>query len=572
MQIVPRPIFDRTAIKLPVNAKDLLRLGSLRIYDLLQLLVNTLNDVVTSGENNIDKEEAFLASLSTALNEWADGQDKVLERYKNMVINYIQTGSVETTGFITSSASFESSFWEDIANDLLTGVELFAPGQEGNEYSRNGEIETGSEWALRMDMRTDGYKWVSLQPLYQAVYDASTVWLNVDETNGAELVDDEDNSRGAIPFATISNGGLMSKTDKSKLNGIYVDTTNNVLHIDGKTYQLTPYEEEEEPILAYGPVVIENGGFTYDNISAEGGSVYPVVRFKQTITKKLGGSVSYVVISGRWYYDEHQGVMMLDYGDNADYVQSTDITFSANSLVASASLNTNTGMVSRLVATATSGVTVGNISVAITLNGQSIEDTTYASCMVNQDAPSVTSRNVTLNNSASSSYVDIIKNTGVTVDESTIASTQEWLTITNVEVGTDHIRIYYSATENTDTTLKTASVRISTSLGTTILANFSQAAGSASGLYGASSALPTSASDAVGTFDIIDGVAIEVAGGSPYLWVAVPTGVASSVTGVADGDEITVREDTTSLSGYTIYYRHSAYGWDLDDTTFTINT
>lgn len=537
MQIVSRPTLDRVALKLPVNAKDLLRVGSLNIYDLLQLIVNSLNKVVRTNDSNIDKEEDFLAALSDALNEWADEQEENYESVKNSILAYISGGTWDASGFITGSGMFSQSFWGDIANCLLSGVELFAPGQEGNEYDRDGEIEAGTEWALRMDMRSDGHKWCSLQPLVDALQSNGSGVNIIDLADraveggrltnielrenvfiyeglpiaGAAHVVAEDGSvaeryvlfkvittdlfdshyaiylqfRSAsfdIPdnvgyyynfVQIIEDGSDDYGWAMSVFGDVMIDTDSNTLRLGDFIYQLTPSSGSSAKTYEYLTPTIT--GFSYDTMSSSGGTVYPTITVEQQVIKS--GQSGYIPITANYHYDSESGKMVTEY-TNGDYMQSDGglaLEFTYETLPSNVVVSTANGSVKKMSSsTSVFPTSVATISVKATMNGKAAA--TASTAEVKQAAATISLKQLNLASSATSSYIDISKSAGVSVTKDTIASTADWFTITSAEVKGTYVRIYYSVASNTGAESRTASVTASTILGEKTLLEITQTA------------------------------------------------------------------------------------------------
>ena len=152
MKTIPRPVLDRVGLKLPVNAKALLSVRQMDVYDILQLLVNTINAVVKANDGNIDKEEKFLAALNEALDNWAIDREAEIGRFKDEIMNYVISGEFDTEGFVTSPLSFETNFWNELAHGMMEEAHILAPGAEGNSYGG------GDKWVVRFDMKDQAWR------------------------------------------------------------------------------------------------------------------------------------------------------------------------------------------------------------------------------------------------------------------------------------------------------------------------------------------------------------------------------------------------------------------------------
>lgn len=63
METISKVVLDRLCIKLPSNIKCLLRNGTLTVYDVLELLTNTVSEVVKYADVNSEKLEGFAFNL-----------------------------------------------------------------------------------------------------------------------------------------------------------------------------------------------------------------------------------------------------------------------------------------------------------------------------------------------------------------------------------------------------------------------------------------------------------------------------------------------------------------------------
>lgn len=491
MQTIPRIIFDRVGLRLPANAKALLNVRQMDVYDILQLLVNTVNAVVKANDGNIDKEERFLAALNEALDKWAGEQEASIEGLKNSVINYIQTGEWSTEGFITSPSAFGQEFWTHIAESLLDEGDVLAPGAEGNTYSRGGEVEPGSCWVLRLKMWGGGYNFIEVTDLM------TNLQIDVDEEKGAVFTDNNENFAeiGNIPYASDEGGGLMSKKDWVKLKGIYVDEQRNLLYIDGKAYKVEPYVKPETQYEYLTPYVIE---FSYDDIDANGGMVRPFVEVNHQVKIVAPGSGVYrnVIITATYHYDEESGKMAIDY-TNGDYMKADgglELEFSYQSLPSNVSIDKN-GVVSKTSAsTSSERDEVAVVTVKAKINGIECE---ASSIPVYQKAAAFSAKDVKLASTASKSFFDIPKSSGIEVTEGSIASTADWFVITKTEIAANNIRVYYDVSANNNTAKRTANVTAMTNMSdkAIVIANVEQSAEAQSITASVTSDIDAGASD-----------------------------------------------------------------------------
>lgn len=356
MDIIPRPIFDRVALKLPVNAKDLLRVGSMRIYDLLELLVNTVNAVVKANDGNIDKEEKFLAALNEALDSWATDREAEIGKFKDEIMNFVISGEFDTEGFVTSPLSFETNFWNELSHGMMTGARVLAPHDEDNGY------DTGDKWVVRFDMKNNLPIYLNVEKLM------NNIQLELNNTDGAVITDNNKDFEeiGRIPFATQEQGGLFHKDDKAKLDGIYVDESNR-LHIGDKVYTLEPYEEQPSDRTYLAPQILE---LSYlEGIPEDGGVARPFVQVSQQVL--VGTNVKrriFVVATYQW--DAGQQKMVTTY-ENEEYNKdggglSLVFDFDSDSVGAEMSAD---GIVEYNGHATTTRTRMGTVTVQATMNG-----------------------------------------------------------------------------------------------------------------------------------------------------------------------------------------------------------
>lgn len=360
MNIIVRPILRRLGIKLPVNLVALLRTGIRDIYEILTLLVNTMNSVIAAHNENIDKEEEFLAALNEALDNWAMDRETEIGKFKDEIMNYVISGEFDTEGFVTSPSSFETNFWKEIAHGMMEEARVLAPGAEGNSYG------DGDKWVVRFDMKDN-------EPLYLDVEKLmNNIQLELNNTDGAVITDNNKDFEeiGRIPFATQEQGGLMHKSDKAKLDGIYVDD-NNRLHFGDKVYTLEPYEEQPSDRTYSTPQILE---LSYDDIDEAGGVTRPFVQVIQQVL--VGTNVQrriFIVATYRW--DAGQQRMVTTY-ENEEYIKdggelSLVFDFDSDSVGAEMSAD---GIVEYSGHAATTRTRMGTVTVQATMNGVAADE------------------------------------------------------------------------------------------------------------------------------------------------------------------------------------------------------
>lgn len=466
MQTIPRIIFDRVGLKLPANAKALLNVRAMDVYDILQMLVNTVNAVVRANDGNIDKEEQFLAKLSGALNKWAADREAEIGKFKNEIMNYIISGEFDVEGLISSPVSFETSFWEEISQAMVTEANLLAPNAEGNVY------DGGSKWVVRFETKNGEPMFLDVERL------VNNIQLEINNSDGAVITDNNKDFEeiGRIPYATQALGGLMSKNDKKKLDGIYVDES-NLLHIGDKLFVLEPYEEQPVEKHYLELQILE---LSYDDISDEGGVTRPFVQVSQQVLVGTG-LMRRVFITATYQWDERQQMMVTTY-ENEEYVQSgggLSLSFEFEDDSSGAEMSAN-GIVGYSNQAATSRTKLGTVTVSASMNGVDAEEDMFAD-VYQEAAPSI-------------------------------------------------------------------------------------------GYYGSSDDIPTTIGEASGNFNI-GNTTITVNEPGMIIWIAVPTGSVSSVVGRdldGTGDIVELETDTTTISGYTIYYL--SLGIEANGARFDITT
>lgn len=364
MQTIPRIIFDRVGLKLPANAKALLNVRQMDVYDILQLLVNTVNAVVKANDGNIDKEEKFLAALNEALDNWAMDREAEIGRFKDEIMNYVISGEFDTEGFVSSPLSFETNFWNELAHGMMEEAHILAPGAEGNSYGG------GDKWVVRFDMKDQAPIYLDVEMLM------NNIQIDVDNTDGAVITDNNKGFEeiGRIPFATQELGGLFHKNDKAKLDGLYVDE-NNRLHFGEKVYKLEPYEEQPSDRTYLTPQILE---LSYDDIPEDGGVTRPFVQVSQQVL--VGTNVQrriFIVATYRW--DAGQQRMVTTY-ENEDYILdggelSLVFDFDSDSVGAEMSAD---GIVEYSGHATTTRTRMGTVTVQATMNGIQADEEMFA--------------------------------------------------------------------------------------------------------------------------------------------------------------------------------------------------
>lgn len=382
MDIIPRIVLNRVGLKLPANAKDLLRVGSMRIYDLLELLVNTVNAVVRANDGNIDKEEDFLAKLNGALDKWATDREAEIGKFKDEIMNFIISGEFDTEGFVTSPLSFETNFWNELSHGMVTGARVLAPHEEGNGY------DTGDKWVVRFETKNNMPLYLNVEKLM------NNIQLDLNNTDGAVITDNTKDFEeiGRIPFATQEQGGLFHKNDKAKLDGLYVDE-NNRLHFGDKVYVLEPYEEQPTDRTYLPPQILE---LSYDHIPEDGGVTRPFVQVSQQVL--VGTNVQrriFIVATYRW--DAGQQRMVTTY-ENEDYILdggelSLVFDFDSDSVGAEMSAD---GIVEYSGHATTTMTRMGTVTVQATMNGVAADEEMFEDVYQEASeagAPAITTEN-----------------------------------------------------------------------------------------------------------------------------------------------------------------------------------
>lgn len=611
MEIIPRTILKRVGLKLPANAKDMLRVGSLRIYDIIELLVNTINAVAKANDENIDKEEEFLASLNDALDKWADDQEASIEALKNTVINYITTGEWAADGFIKSAAAFSASFWDTLSKAMITDANILSPGSDGNEY------RDGQNWVVRFNTKNETPIYLNIEKLM------NNIQIVVDEERGGAVFSDNNKDFeeiGVIPFATASDSGLMRKTDKAKLDGISWDAQNGLFHIGGETFKLTPYRPDAEREYSE-PVIME---VSYDEIPNSGGVVRPYVEVSQNVTLHQGGVYRNVIITAAYGYDSQTGQMKTTY-TNGQYMKeggSLELTFNFNNLVQGVTAGTDGTITKQSAATSSESVMMATVTVAARMNDVSAEETgstdVYQGGTVETSieylTPEIVSFEYNRVPSAGGSATPTIVvsqgvriTTGSQVETKTIVATYQWnpsssqmeATYTNGEymgqdgalaldfdfddveqdvvTGTDGVVSMATASEAESATKLASSTVTATINGveaeSTMLADVYQntAEQEAVVYYGSSDTLPDSLGE--NSIELSDGTN-EINNSNSegnFQWAAVPSSLAATVV-IADseGGYVEQATSTTQIDGYVLYYWQSYARTDGARITITI--
>lgn len=528
MDIIQRLIFKRVGLKLPANAKDMLRVGSLRIYDIIELLVNTINAVVRANDENIDKEERFLVRLSEAINTWASD-------FEGSIQKLIKEGVFDEMTLAGGSVTADK-LADDALAAMFKSIELLAPHDEGNTYT-NELGYTGTEYVLAFTDMKDNVSFVSLQPIIggssTSVIDIASRMVNggfIQSTEldsnvfvydgfpiaGAAHAMNEDADERYLLFKvcttdTFNNAvkyiafkartvsiptsvgyyfdydRIIDEDDEdygwamNVFRDVIIDTDSHILTAGGVNYQLTPYTSSETTTWQYGTPVITS--VSYDDIPGGGGYVSPVINFTQQVTKVVTNS------SGT---------------TNTNYT--LEGTYKKNS----------------------------GGSMAFTYNNSSI---VHSASQVSFEDVGQT----TLSNAA-------VTNVGNVTAESTESTTRQ-------KVITVGITILVNGEESEP-----------------FEKDVYQKAATAKGYYGSSDDIPTTIGEASGNFNI-GNTTITVNEPGMIIWIAVPTGSVSSVVGRdldGTGDIVELETDTTTISGYTIYYL--SLGIEANGARFDITT
>lgn len=270
-------LMDRLSIKLPANMACLLRCGHLKVDDVMELLTNTMSQVVTHCDNLSEAMEKFAQSLYADLIGVLEGID----------------GENVTLRVVPSAASVT---YEALANELKKYLE---GGMVNRMYLERPTENADKEWKLVLEMmayeeQQDGtkkrvVKKVSLNELVStlgATDITKTDWsLEVSQTGiDARCADKngDDVVMFTIPLVNkkYDEAGLMSPEDKKKLDNLSIDTKTNTLSYNGISYTLTPVNPNPTVIrYEYRTPVIEQ--FYYTPVSADGGTISPTFTIKQ---------------------------------------------------------------------------------------------------------------------------------------------------------------------------------------------------------------------------------------------------------------------------------------------------
>lgn len=377
---------------------------------------------------------------------------------------------------------------------------------------------------------------------------------------------------------------------------VYVDYNNDIMSLgDNVKYQLTKYVEKDVITYTYGTPVISS--FVYNgDIPASGGAALPSVSFTQSIVKKVtnsgGTTTSTLTLTGAYEYNSGSGKYSYN---NASYAAlagvNTSITFSngGSTTYNSATVSSTTGIVTAGGTTNTSRRAIITVSAAVTVNGVV---SSIKSVSVYQTAAVVATPIITVNPSSlaftgyiGERYTKNIKVTGANLTDSILVS----LTgdsVFSVNVTAISASSATSGYNVSVTYIPTSASELKTN-GDVGLITFSSAGASdkqvtlngrathqvvATGKYGVSTALPISKDSASGDFNIEFETPITVTGSGRYAWIIVPNDTVGSVTATDfEGDEITVLKNTTNISGHTIYYWTSAFGFTNQSVIFTLH-
>lgn len=257
---------------------------------------------------------------------------------------------------------------------------------------------------------------------------------------------------------------------------VVVDNENNLLVVGNYKYRLEPYSDE--PIISYFYNVPEIVEFKYDPVDANGGTVYPYIKFKQTITKTLDYGTrteeQQLTLTGTIeYVNAKYGVT---YSDRSLVVNEVSTVFTGNNPYQSGGVD-NIGAVTVTASDVASVRDVRTVSVSLSLNGKTVEGTTT----VKQNAAWIDdAKNISVGSAGETNIVEVKKSVGVWVENSDVTSNSDWITISSVLVEDSKIKIAYTVAANSSVSSRTGSITILTDIaGLQGTVNITQAAAGA---------------------------------------------------------------------------------------------
>ena len=249
----------------------------------------------------------------------------------------------------------------------------------------------------------------------------------------------------------------------SVFGDVVIDAENDLLIVGSSKYNLERHIEE--PVISYFYNIPEITKFEYPVVSADGGVVYPLVKFKQTIVKTVD-------------YGSRIDEQTLTLTGTMEYVQTDDnvkygVTYSSKSLVVSEASAVFTGnnpyqsggvdTVGAVTATASdraSVIDIRNVSVVLTLNGQSSES--YQTVVKQSAAWIDSSKNVTSASAGGENIVTINKSTGVWVERSDVESNANWIVVNNAVIEDNQVTVKYTVAANNSVSPRTGTITIAT--------------------------------------------------------------------------------------------------------------
>jgi len=564
----------RVAIELPANVKALLRNGTLTVYDLLELAINTISVLVSKNDKNVDALEEWTANLA----EWS-------EELKNAVTEMLYNALLDADFTIKNGTIGFDKLSESVKEFLIKDISL--------------ENENGTWYLVFTTLGDDGFvelleKKVSLDELveYLKTKKGNAIEkLEVDDKGTIKIyiIDEENPIKATIPYAKdvigtsmdFVLGGLMTTGQSKKVDGlgagrgltmssdyklnINVDD-NGVLTIGDKRYQLEEIEDNLTYEYSY-PIIT---AFSYPSMPSEGGTIKPdVLSFTQTKnTYRNGEKVDSETIYGS--LSDMKGATV---GYVAQFAGTGVKVGIDGKVTCEGSLLSYDNDIAEVVP-------------RLTMNDKQAMNGNEKKVTITQSGATATleSNTLSVKSSASSTTISLSKKTNSKIN---ITSVEISGSGANYSLSSDKRSVVVIVLANTTTSKKTYGVTLTTNIKNSdgsyvkLNATITQAEGGETPVpsyniyYGKSLALPVDVTigDKLSTSDSSFEVSVESAFADKVKchWIAISNTSGYTVEKATDqdGDEVTLTT-YTSIDGYKLYCRESAGAYYNSKTIFKI--
>lgn len=263
-------------------------------------------------------------------------------------------------------------------------------------------------------------------------------------------------------YKTIDAEDTLYPWAMSVFGDVAVDNENNLLIVGNYKYRLEPYSDE--PIISYFYNVPEIVEFKYDPIDANGGTVYPYIEFKQTITKIIDYGTrteeQQLTLTGTIeYLNAKYGVT---YSDRSLVVNEVSTVFTGNNPYQSGGVD-NIGAVTVTASDVASVRDVRTVTLSLSLNGDN--KTATETTTVKQDAAWIdAAKNINIGSAGETNIVEVKKSVGIWVENLDVTSNSDWITVSSVLVEDSKIKIAYTVAANSSVSSRAGSITVLTDI------------------------------------------------------------------------------------------------------------